>query len=137
MNIMLFGPPGVGKSTLIGALKTEGFRAIDLEDVYPSRIRFQLPSDVDNAFLGAADLNPDRKYHNAVKVLLSLDQDAYERRRSRRDQEVPGKSAQRHQTMDSWMKKKNMFDHVIDNSSVSATILALKKLAKLYFKEVN
>lgn len=103
MNIILFGPPGIGKSTLIGTLKTLGQRAIDLEDLYPNRIRFQVPNLVDNVYLGAADLNPQRKYPNAIKVLLYADQKVYEQRRSARDAKQPGKAAQQPHLIENWM----------------------------------
>lgn len=102
MNIILFGPPGIGKSTLIGHLKTLGQRAIDLEDLYPNRIRFQVPNMTDNVYIGAADLSPARKYSNAIKVLLTADQTVYDKRRSARDAKQPGKAAQKRHLMKDW-----------------------------------
>lgn len=103
MNIILFGPPGIGKSTLIGHLKTLGQRAIDLEDLYPNRMRFQVPNLVDDTYLGAADLAPQRKYGNAIKVLLYADQAKYEQRRSARDAKQPGKANQTAHLIENWM----------------------------------
>jgi hypothetical protein len=133
MNIILFGPPGVGKSTLIGILKSNNVRAIDLEDVYPSKIRFQLPNMVDHVVLGGADLDPKRSYHNAKKVVLSLPQDAYDARRSARDARVKGKANQRRHLIDDWMTGVQ-YDLVLDASgSPNATASALVK----YLKEVD
>lgn len=115
MNIILFGPPGVGKSTLIGTLKTLGERAIDLEDVYPSRVRFTLPNNVDNVFLGGADLDPKRKYHNAKTVLLYLPQEKYSRRRAFRDRRQPGKANQAEHLIDSWLENTE-YDWIVDVS---------------------
>jgi ABC-type cobalamin/Fe3+-siderophores transport system ATPase subunit len=134
MNIILFGPPGVGKSTLIGALKTAGHRAIDLEDVYPSGIRFQLPNLVDNVFLGAADLSPKRNYPSAVKVLLYMPQDKYEERRSNRDALQPGKANQTSQKVDDWLQETQFQAVLRVDRPISAVVKALNKMALLYFK---
>lgn len=134
MNFILFGPPGIGKSTLLGKLKLEGKRAIDLEDVYPSRVRFSLPNQLavlkDTVFIGGADLDPKRKYPNAAKVLLIANQDAYDERRSQRDKGQPGKANQQHHSVDVW--KTDDFDFSIDTSahSLDDTLQALLSLEK-------
>lgn len=117
MNIILFGPPGIGKSTIIGHLKLLGQKAIDLEDVYPNRIRFQLPSMVHDTIIGAADLNPQRKYHNAISVLLYANQDHYDKRRAQRDSKQPGKASQSKHLIESWMSGKYQF--LLDTSNQS------------------
>jgi hypothetical protein len=106
----------VGKSTLIGTLKTLGQRAIDLEDVYPSKVRFTLPNNVDGVFLGAADLDPKRKYHNAKKALLYLPQATYHSRRAARDAAIPGKASQAEHRIDDWLENTE-YDWVVDVSS--------------------
>lgn len=130
-NVILFGPPGVGKSTLIGILKTRGISAIDLEDLYPNRIRFQIPNLVKDAFIGAADLDPKRHYPGSVKVLLYADQKQYELRRAKRDAEVEGKSNQAAHSMEDW-NTPNTFDHVLDTThlGVQATANALTSIFK-------
>jgi predicted ATPase len=115
MNIILFGPPGVGKSTLIGVLKTRGQRAIDLEDLYPNQMRFQIPNLTDNTFIGAADLSPKRKYRNAKKVLLYLPQKAYDARRAQRDHAQSGKASQAHHEIDAWLEGTD-YDVILDVS---------------------
>jgi hypothetical protein len=92
-----------------------GQRAIDLEDLYPNRIRFQVPNLTDHTFLGGADLNPARKYPNCKKVMLYLPQDKYSQRRSRRDAKVPGKASQQIHEIDAWLVGAN-YDWVIDVS---------------------
>lgn len=116
MNIILFGPPGVGKSTLIGYLKTRGQSAIDLEDLYPSRLRFQIPNVVKDTFIGGADLNPRRKYRGCLKVLLSADQGIYEQRRARRDQQHPEKASQSKHLMADWTKDPSIYDLILDTN---------------------
>lgn len=133
MNIILFGPPGVGKSTLIGILKTQSQRAIDLEDFYPNRIRFAIPNYVDNTFIGAADLDPKRSYRNAKKILLFLPQDAYDARRAQRDSKVAGKGAQAHHLVADWLKGVD-YDRVIDASGTSTRTA---QLLLSYLREVT
>lgn len=134
MNFILFGPPGIGKSSILGKLKLKGKRTIDLEDVYPSRIRFSLPNQLavlkDTVFIGGADLDPKRKYPNAVKVLLIADQETYDKRRSTRDAGQPGKAKQQHHSVDVW--KTDDFDSSIDTSthSLDDTVQALLSLEK-------
>lgn len=124
MNVILFGPPGVGKSTLIGILKSRGERAVDLEDVYPNQIRFQLPSYLTDAFIGAADLNPQRKYSNCIKVLLFSSQDVYDKRRAARDARVPGKGSQSKHSIETW--KKAPYDFLLDTTHLSPEQTASK-----------
>jgi len=130
MNIILFGPPGVGKSTLIGVLKTLGQSAIDLEDFYPNRIRFSVPNLVDNTFIGAADLSPQRKYTNAKKVLLYLPQEKYSKRRALRDKANSAKASQREHLMDDWLENTE-YDWIVDVSprpnEVSKYLISLMK----------
>lgn len=102
MNVILFGPPGIGKSTIIGHLKTLGERAVDLEDV-DSRLRYQLPNSSDGVFFGAADLDPKRKYRNAIKVLIYAPQEVYAARRLERDSRHPEKASQREHQIEAWM----------------------------------
>jgi energy-coupling factor transporter ATP-binding protein EcfA2 len=130
MNIILFGPPGIGKSTLIGTLKTLGQRAIDLEDLYPNRLRFQIPNVATDTFIGAADLDPKRTYPNAVKVLLYLPQDKYEARRAQRDQANSAKAAQRAHQIDEWLNGTE-YGRIVDVSphpdQVAKTLIGIMK----------
>jgi ribose 1,5-bisphosphokinase PhnN len=129
MNIMLFGPPGIGKSTIIGILKTKSIGAIDLEDLYPNRMRFQIPSLVKDKVLGAADLDPKRKYPNAIKVLLTAKQDVYDQRRADRDHDQVGKANQKRHLVDDWLKGV-AYDVVLDTTKLSAENTA-DKISKL------
>lgn len=127
MNIILFGPPGIGKSTVIGKLKTLGAKAIDLEDLYPNRLRFQIPNLVSNTFIGAADLNPKRKYSKALKILLHADQSVYDARRKGRDASQPGKASQAKHLISDWLTP-DTFDLEINTTYCNADELALHLL---------
>jgi hypothetical protein len=133
MNFILFGPPGVGKSTLIGVLKSKHIRAIDLEDVYPSRIRFQLPNMLDHVVFGGADLNPARSYHNTKKILLFLPQTDYDARRDKRDANQKGKASQKHHLVEDW-KRGAQYDLELDVSGSPTT--AANSIIK-YLREVD
>jgi broad-specificity NMP kinase len=122
MNIILFGPPGIGKSTLIGVLKTLGQRAIDLEDLYPNRSRFQVNNWVEETYIGAADLSPQHKYSNAIKVLLYADQDAYDKRRAQRDRQFPGKGNQMHHNIDDWTQAQ--YDYIVNTTNMDTEHVA-------------
>lgn len=102
VNIILFGPPGIGKSSIIAKLKERNVSTLDLEDLYPAKIRFQIPNMVDGKVLGGADLQPKRSYHNAVKVVLTLPQSEYEARRKSRDALSPDKGNQPVQQVSAW-----------------------------------
>lgn len=113
LNIILFGPPGIGKSTLIGALKLRGQKAIDLEDIYPNALRYQVPSIVEGCYIGGADLNPQRKYNNCKKVLLYMDQESYSKRRAERDRYFKEKGLQARHDIDNWVKAGG-FNYIVD-----------------------
>lgn len=134
VNLILFGPPGIGKSTIIGILKTKGIGAIDLEDVYPNRVRFQIPNMIEGKVIGAADLNPRRGYIKSLKVLLTARQDEYDKRRGIRDAQVEGKSNQAQHNVEDWQRDTS-YDYVIDTTKQDAATTA-KRIADIY-KEVN
>lgn len=130
-NFILFGPPGIGKSTLLGHLKTSGIGAIDLEDLYPNRVRFQIPNLVQGIVLGAADLSPRRQYPHSKKILLYADQVTYGIRRGMRDKMQPGKSMQSLHDVADWLKDVE-YDYILDTSreqpmDTAARIIQLMK----------
>lgn len=135
MNIILFGPPGVGKSTLIGNLKILGKNAIDLEDLYPNRMRFQVPNLVDNTFIGAADLSPARKYRNCLKVLLTLSQEAYDARRAQRDKAQPGKASQAHHNISDW--EKAQYDILLSTEGLTPIEVARTLVSQVERRDVK
>jgi hypothetical protein len=118
MNVLIFGPPGIGKSTLIGRLKAGGAPAIDLEDIYPSKVRFTLPNVTNGVIYGAADLDPKQNYPNSVKVLLIADEAQYKRRRAMRDAKQPSKKNQSQHTIADWDPESNMWYSVVNANSL-------------------
>lgn len=112
-NIILFGPPGIGKSTILKKLSSLGYPTLDLEDVYPDKLRFKLPNYLHHTFIGAADLDPKLHYSHGTKILLTLEQSAYEARRDNRDKHVPGKSNQSHHLISDWLKGAH-YDYVLN-----------------------
>lgn len=123
-NIILFGPPGIGKSTIIKELIAKGYPAIDLEEVWPDEIRFKLPQYLHHTVIGAADLDP-KKYKDHIKILLYLPQKEYEQRRAIRDKAQPGKGSQKPHNIEDW-KKGTQYNYIWSaDSSVVAKIINL------------
>lgn len=106
MNFILFGPPGIGKSTIIGQLKLKGVKAIDLEDIYPNNLRFSIPTLLDGVVFGGADLDPKKDYGpNVMKILITRrDQTSYERQREQRDHKYPEKASQNKHILSDWTR---------------------------------
>lgn len=113
MNVLIFGPPGVGKSTTLerAAQRIGPEYAVDLED-RDNRYLLSLMGWnwmfcegrlAGRSLIGGADLDPRAKYPGTVKVVLSLDEAAYAKRRAQRDRAVPSKAAQTRQTIQQWM----------------------------------
>lgn len=111
-NVMLFGPPGIGKSTLVrSAADAIGDEfAVDLED---PRMRglyqamgfdwmFNQGRNGGSNIIGAADLDPLVNYPRTIKVVLTLPEKDYARRRAERDAGRPDKAEQALQTIKGW-----------------------------------
>ena len=84
--VAVFGPPGVGKSSLVHGARLLGLHAIDLE----------LESFDDEAeFVGAAGRQvSDPVFRSCYKVLLLPPRSIYEARRKARDKQAPAKGGQ-------------------------------------------
>lgn len=112
-KIILFGPPGIGKSTTIKNLRKFGHSAIDLED-YPQDKWLDIIKTTNFTFYGAAGVNPTTVLEGCVKILLVCkNQKRYEQRRAIRDHQFPLKAAQRHHTQAEW-KMLNCWDKIVN-----------------------
>jgi hypothetical protein len=101
-NLILFGPPGIGKSTIIHHLVKAGVPAVDLEELpdLPSRNLFIKQHK--GYILGGADVFPKQPIGHSFKCLLYGDQIAYDNRRAARDSQQPHKSMQAKHSMMTW-----------------------------------
>lgn len=99
--IALFGPPGVGKSTLIKLATEKGISAYDLEgeantleDRKKALKEILDKKTADLVIIGSADLGP-KDYPNYVETILLLPpKDHYMQRVKKRDELAPVKQGQ-------------------------------------------
>lgn len=111
-NVIIFGPPGIGKSTTIRRLARYlgDERAVDLEESRPRELLGKYGWDwmfCDGRMggfnaIGGADLDPRAKYPGTVKVVLTLAEHDYQERRRLRDMMQPAKGEQPVQNVKDW-----------------------------------
>jgi adenylate kinase family enzyme len=132
MRIALFGPPGIGKSTLINFLAGLGFNAFDLERIQ-SNYRRSAIAILDNFYIAAADVPPaDDAWTDTIKVLLDMPQEAYDARRAGRDHWHPEKATQSHHNIDDWLDYAK-YDIILDVSrKIRPTLLYLTRKTRKY-----
>lgn len=101
--VLLFGPPGSGKSTFIQFVKSLGYKAFDLEKMGTStqtrveaaaELRKALEHEEGMVFLGMADVHPEIFPESSVKILMLPSFDVYVKRVEQRDLEFPEKRFQ-------------------------------------------
>jgi hypothetical protein len=144
LNLILFGPPGVGKSTIIDGLqKLEGkFVALDSEKVWDDRamkgrlrLLLQVYPQVQRVFglppliVGGAGFDPSILYPGFAKVLLFLTQEDYEARRDTRNAMRPEFAKQGTHKVDEWHSL-TKWNHVLSvNGPIYDVITAVAGLA--------
>lgn len=124
--IVLFGPPGCGKSTLVQEAADLGFKTRDLEsttteinDGRETRFVTHIPSDARSLdIIGAAAAQPGQfSPRDFVRVLILPPRSVYDARRQARDAARPGKAGQ----SDVWQAFANgasAFDFVFPNDGL-------------------
>jgi hypothetical protein len=143
-NVILFGPPGIGKTTIIKRIKADycNVVGIDLEDWWGDKTRIseiiQFLRSADHLLMegvgfhpfivGAAGVDPKPGNPPGLKVLLTLPQDVYERRRETRDLAVLEKREQPPHRISDWMRITS-WDEVInaDQQAVAKVVSLAKK----------
>jgi len=94
--VVICGPPGSGKTTIISALRNMGYMAVDLEQGHRRGIQrsaaiLRLP-----VFYGAAEITPQSVIDAGFYLVLLLpSENVYYARRRMRDDEYPYKAGQR------------------------------------------
>jgi uridine kinase len=140
-NVILFGPPGIGKTTIIKRLAADycNVGAIDLEDYWgkPATVRdiVELLRLYDRLLMrgvslkpfivGAAGVDPKPGNPPGLKVLLTLPQDVYERRRQTRDMAVLEKREQPPHLISNWERITSWDAVMVTNNQVITRIVSL------------
>lgn len=126
-RLVLFGPSGVGKSTLV-----EKVNGVDLEQI-PSEKRIDTLMSGSGVF-AAADINPNTFNDNeTLWVVLTMDEETYQKRRIKRDAKEPDKAAQPSMSIEDF-KLDQSVNHVEINcgDSLKATEKRLRDVIRKY-----
>jgi hypothetical protein len=142
MNLFLFGPPGIGKSTVIRSLcDSKEIWPIDLEEYWNDQDTVRrIITAIEtlsktggcgtkrHAFVvGGAGLDPTHSYPGA-KVLLDLPtQSEYERRRLIRDRARPEFAKQAAHELNHWRKLTDWYAVLLTNRDLSGALVQLSR----------
>lgn len=123
MLVVLFGPPGVGKSSLVTEAKSKGYEAYDLEHVErqcreaAAREVYRNAEGVEKpVVVGAAGTQPKHWGRKTITVLLLPPEPIYEERRAFRDELKPWKARQP-RVYDAFAISRREFDLVLEHWS--------------------
>lgn len=105
-KLALFGPPGIGKSTIVNYLHTTGVKALDLEVMWhigeQKIIDFLIANPYD--IVGAAGFQPGQLAElGYLPVLLITQERIYKDRRRYRDYKNRAKASQPQHKLADWM----------------------------------
>jgi guanylate kinase len=140
--ILLLGPPGSGKSTIIRSLKQDGIEAYDLEEYGHGATGFEkrkakaeelvrtCPKE-GVALIGMADVDPDVFPPESTRVMILPSFDVYKDRLEKRDAEQIDKQGQGgiEYKYASFQEQAKSFSHVIVNDgSVEEAISHIQQL---------
>lgn len=124
-GLVLVGPAGAGKSSLIRALAEAGYSAVDLEDSHVKghqRSVDEIPTGYD--FVGGAEVKP-RAHASYVWALVKPSRKMYDERRATRDKLQPAKAAQV-DNYDRWKEGDSIYRVVIRDEQLEAAMDLLR-----------
>lgn len=140
--ILLLGPPGSGKSTIIKAAKQEGIEAYDLEEYghglsgpkdRTSKAVELVRTCIGNGsiLIGMADVDSSLFPLDATKIMILPSFDVYKARLEKRDAEHVHKQGQGgvEYKYASFREQANAFEHVmVNDGSVEEALTQIKQL---------
>lgn len=141
--ILLLGPPGSGKSTIIQAAQQNGMEAYDLEEYghgssghekrteKAKELVKERENDDGVALIGMADVDPSVFPANATKIMILPSLEIYKARLEKRDAEQVEKQGQGgiEYKYASFREQANAFEHVmVNDGSVEEALAHIKQL---------